>query len=554
MYSDKYIVNALVSLLLAKGVKHAVLCPGSRNIPLVADFCESEDVACHALTDERSAAFYALGIALTTNQPVVLCLTSGSALLNAAPAVCEAFYRHVPLIIVSADRPKAWIGRNDGQTMLQADALANFVRAHTDINDTEANDTNACGMQTLLLNTTINEALNGERGPVHINVHLSEPLFSFTTPQLPQVRNIAALTSDNMPNKLLNDVAQHFMSTANRMLVIGQLPFADNETDKLVQRLKSRCLVVSECISSAEGEPADQIMSLFMREKTIGIDALISMGGNFVGKNIKTFLRKHTTVKEHWEVNADGVAHDTFGTQTAIVKAATNAFLKALLSVGENYIPCPLINQWNKAKEHALRVIGDYEPRFSQLMVVRTFEKLLNNMPFEYHVHYGNSMAVRVGSLYARHYVWCNRGVNGIEGSLSTAAGFSLATSDMVFCVTGDLSFFYDQNALWNDDLRGNLRILLINNSGGGIFSQLAGLNLPAHVMHFVAGQHTANAKGICMQNNIGYLKANNAAELYRTLPHFMTEETERPVVLEIFTNADDDRQEMAALAKKLME
>ncbi len=552
MYSDKYTVNALTALLVAKGVRHAVLCPGSRNIPLVADFCEVEQVECHAVTDERSAAFYALGIALAVKQPVVLCLTSGSALLNAAPAVCEAFYRHVPLIVLSADRPKAWIDRIDGQTIRQAGALANFVRAQADIDDAAESDAATCSMQALQLNNTINRALEGEGGPVHINVHISEPFFSFTTPQLPTVRNIAPLSSADMLGEEELSVARRFMAAANRMIVIGQLPFADKETDMLVRQLKRHCLVVCECLSSASSDPSDRIMAAFMRDdKVTPIDVLISMGGNFVGKNIKKFLRSRT-VKEHWEVNADGVAHDTFGAQTGIVRARAKTFLRALLHCCEEVQPsCPLMEKWNEARELTQRAIDTYEPHFSQLMAVRELENSLEDMDYDSHVHYANSMAVRVGSLYAGHYVWCNRGVNGIEGSISTAAGFSLATTDKVFCVTGDLSFFYDQNALWNTALRGNLRILLVNNSCGGIFSQLSGLNLPSETMRFVAGQHTACARGICEQNDIGYLKAGNAEELHRAMALFMTEETKRPVVLEVFTNADDDRTEFAALVKK---
>lgn len=552
MYSDKYTVNALTALLVAKGVRHAVLCPGSRNIPLVADFSEVEQVECHAVTDERSAAFYALGIALAVKQPVVLCLTSGSALLNASPAVCEAFYRHVPLIVVSADRPQAWIGRNDGQTMVQAGALANFVRAQADIGDADEGDADTCSMQTLLLNNTINKALEGEGGPVHINVHISEPFFSFNTTQLPAVRNIVPLSSGDMPGEEELNVARRFMAAANRVIVIGQLPFADKETDKLIRQLKTHCLVVSECLSSAYGEPADRIMAAFLRgDKTTEIDFLVSMGGNFVGKNVKKFLRSRK-VKEHWEVDADGMAHDTFVAQTGIVRAKAKTFLRALLHVCEEEHPsCPLIEKWNEARELMQRAIDTYEPHFSQLMAVRELENSLEDMYYDSHVHYANSMAIRVGSLYAGHYVWCNRGVNGIEGSLSTAAGFSLVTDDKVFCVTGDLSFFYDQNALWNNALKGNLRILLVNNSCGGIFSQLAGLNLSPETMRFVAGQHTACARGICEQNDIGYLKAGNAEELHHSMALFMTEETKRPVVLEVFTNADDDRREFAALVEK---
>ena len=161
------------------------------------------------------------------------------------------------------------------------------------------------------------------------------------------------------------------------------------------------------------------------------------------------------------------------------------------------------------------------------------------------HIHYANSSAIRLANIYARHPVWCNRGVNGIEGSLSTAAGFSLATRQQgqpTFCVVGDLSFFYDQNALWNQELGGNLRILLLNNGGGGIFSQLKGLaDSPAH--HLVAGTHHTSAEGICRQNNVGYLHANNIEQLYQGIEQLITMKSQRPVLLEVFTDSQDDLQ-----------
>ncbi len=554
MFSDKYTVNILTSLLIAKGVKHAVLCPGSRNIPIVADLFAAGCIECHAVTDERSAGFYALGIALSTQQPVVLCVTSGSAVLNAAPAICEAYYRHVPLIVVSADRPSSWIGRNDGQTMRQYGALRNFVRAQVDIADAKENETDICGMQILKLNETINAALTGGKGPVHINMQISEPFFSFTTTKLPQARNIQIVSTNQGHTEDFLNVARRFMNEPNRMLVVGQMTFEDIEFDRIISRLRKHCLVICECLSTSSCDPADRIMPLFLRDdNTTCIDSLISVGGNFIGKNVKKFLRSNT-VKEHWEVNADGIPHDTFGKQTGIVQADEKSFLEALLGVAEEHaVHCPLLELWQKAKEQTCKAIEEYEAQFSQLMAIREFENSLEDMYYGSHVHYANSMAVRVGSLYAAHYVWCNRGVNGIEGSLSTAAGFSLATDDKVFCITGDLSFFYDQNALWNSELKGNLRILLINNSRGGIFSQLRGLELPPETMRFVDGAHHLSARGICEQNDIGYLHARDADELRSSLALFMTEETTRPVVLEVFTNADIDRQEFLALVEKQM-
>ena len=179
------------------------------------------------------------------------------------------------------------------------------------------------------------------------------------------------------------------------------------------------------------------------------------------------------------------------------------------------------------------------------MATVKYFEEQLADLDTEICVHYANSSAIRLACIYAQHYVWCNRGVNGIEGSLSTAAGFSLATHDMTVCVIGDLSFFYDQNALWNTNLRGNLRIILLNNHGGGIFRQLNGLADSPAADDLVMAKHDNTAQGICTQNDIGYLSAKSMDEMQIGIVTLLTRETERPMLLEVFTDSKDDTEAM---------
>ena len=193
--------------------------------------------------------------------------------------------------------------------------------------------------------------------------------------------------------------------------------------------------------------------------------------------------------------------------------------------------------QWLSALTAAARRADEYQPPYSQMAAVKYFEgKTLNLQRATSNVHYANSSAIRLANIYSRHHVWCNRGVNGIEGSLSTAAGFSVVTDEKVFCVIGDLSFFYDQNALWNQNLRGNLRILLLNNGRGGIFSMLPGLSQSPVADSFVAGAHTTTAEGICRQNNIVYLKAEDEPQMQQGIDTLLTLDSPRPVLLEVLT------------------
>ena len=171
---------------------------------------------------------------------------------------------------------------------------------------------------------------------------------------------------------------------------------------------------------------------------------------------------------------------------------------------------------------------------------MRLLHECLSGQSGNYVMHYANSTPIRLGCLFARSHVFCNRGINGIEGSLSTAAGYSLATAETVYCVIGDLSFFYDQNALWNTNIRSNLRILLLNNSGGEIFAKFDGLR-QSNARGIVMGSHNTSAEGICIENNITYLKAHNTEELCRNIKLLTTVRAERPILLEVFTDTDED-------------
>lgn len=546
MYSNKPTVNILTSLLIDKGVRKVVVCPGSRNIPLVHNFAESPLLECFPMTDERSAAFCALGLSLASDEPVAVCVTSGSALLNTSPAVAEAFYRHVPLIVISADRPLEWIGRQDGQTLPQSGILERIVKHGTDIPDFGEEDQTELNFASLSINTALNECVNGEAGPVHINMQLKEPLFSFTQSCLPVNRNIAsAVSCGTGTSRDAERVIDTFIKVDAKLIVIGQMTRHDPEFDAVISRLREHYLILCEPLASASTEPFDNVLTAVARQLScVPIDMLLSFGGNFVSKRIKQMLRQ-LDIKRHCEVNPTGTAHDTFMHQTSVVAGNEKNFLKALLdktrqrpTVTDNIRErvMPLI-------QRSVRTIDAYRPPYSQLMAVKELEASLENMDCEVAMHYANSTAVRFGLLCARRrYIWCNRGVNGIEGSLSTAAGFSLATRAMTICVIGDLSFFYDQNALWNASLRGNLRIMLLNNGGGGIFHGLDGLDTSHPSMDYITGRHGVCARGVCEQYGIGYLAATNEEEYRQSLATLLNEKTERPIVMEVFTDVETDQ------------
>jgi 2-succinyl-5-enolpyruvyl-6-hydroxy-3-cyclohexene-1-carboxylate synthase len=443
------------------------------------------------VTDERSAGFYALGMTQALKEPVVVCVTSGTALLNLYPAVAEAYYQHRSLVVVSADRPQQWIDQLDGQTLPQPDALGRFVKKAVSLPEPHDEDTR------WYCNRLINEALMVKHGPVHVNVPITEPLFDFSTPELPKERKIELLPAD-ISNVTLSHVCRMFMQAKRPMLIAGQ-PMNPLMDEAVVQI----------------GDDVDYIP-----------DFVLYTGGSIVSKRLKHFLRK---AKETWVVNSEGEVTDTFMNLTHVVQGDGDVVADMVRSNLEE-TPHPFVQKWEALLAQIRQQVVANEPPYSSAAVVKYFEqKRGSNI-----VHYANSMAIRLANTYSKTPVYCNRGVNGIEGSLSTAAGFSCVTDEKVFCVIGDLSFFYDQNALWNQNLRGNLRILLLNNGKGGIFDMLPGLEKSPARDKFVAAEHHATAEGICQQNDIYYQQATTTEEMQRGIDLLLSADFSRPMVLEV--------------------
>ena len=558
MFSNKENVNILTSLLVAHGVTHAVVCPGSRNAPIVHNLNECPDITCFPVTDERSAGFYALGIALALREPVVVCVTSGTAVLNLAPSIAEAYYQHVPLIVISADRPPQWIDQKDGQTLPQPDALGRFVRKAVSV--PEPHDDEERWYCNRLVNEALLAAFSRWRQPVHINVPLSEPLFDFKVEDLPDERAVGSAYGLLAHGGLASDFSPlyDFWKARRPMIVVGQNDrFALNDDWPLWKHV----VVLHESIGCDSGACLfDEVLS----QKDLNAltpDFVLYGGGTFVSKRLKSFLRsgKNTCFGE---ISEDGTLHDTFMNANGVLEGDLNDVLGLFndflsdtdyyetlydIKLGEPADTEAFCKQWHDALKQAEQHRDSYVPAFSQMAAVRCLEAAVERYSMKTNtppaVHYANSMPVRLANLYSKGFVWCNRGVNGIEGSLSTAAGFSLVKECLVVCVVGDLSFFYDQNALWNQNLCGNLRILLLNNGCGGIFTMLPGLEQSAARDRIVAAAHQTTAEGICRQNDVVYLKAENMEQLQPAIDTLLNIEGTRPVLLEVFTDTADDKR-----------
>ncbi|MBO4851565.1 MAG: 2-succinyl-5-enolpyruvyl-6-hydroxy-3-cyclohexene-1-carboxylic-acid synthase [Prevotella sp.] len=553
MYSDKENLNILTALLVKHGIRHAVVCPGSRNAPIAHNLHEA-GIRCVPVTDERSAGFQALGMAQATGLPVVVCVTSGTALLNLAPAVAEAFYQQQPLMVVSADRPLRWIDQLDGQTLPQENALKPFVRKAVALPGIIT-----CDEERWHCNRLVNEALvevggrmaslkSEVAGPVHINVPLEEPLFEFNTGSLPEQRVVMKI--DKGVGKANYRFLAQLLSRAERpMVVVGQHEPMDEAKTLGAALLRTKSVILAERLAGCHdfAVPVDEALLLVKDDEAYQPDTIFYFGGTLVSKRLKHFLRKAGAKGTVVQVAPDGQLRDVTMHLDYLCVGTLQGFIAYLGQEASVSSESTAFHQrWEKVFAQVRQTTDDEQPPFSQLAVVKYFEQQLDDMEYPFHLHYANSTPVRLANSLVGQHVWCNRGVNGIEGSLSTAVGFSIATDDRVFCVIGDLSFFYDQNALWNQNLRGNLRIILLNNGGGGIFHTLPGLEKsPVRDTLVTAGHHTS-AQGICTQNDVGYLKADNMVDMKRGIVALLTENRQRPMLLEVFTNPETDAKALA--------
>ena len=549
MYSDKENINILTSLLVSYGVRHIVVCPGSRNAPLVHNFDVSPDITTHAVTDERSAAFFALGLRLRLRQPVAVCVTSGSALLNTMPGAAEATYQHEGIIIISADRPQAWIGQLDGQTMPQHGALGTFASPSVSLPEPH-NDT-----ERWLCRRLICEAMIANTCPpfpsVHINVPVSEPLFGFSTPCLPEIPPVGIADLDDQNGR---ETLRRILKGKRRLMVISGQTYDDSAAGLLMDKA-SGCVFVAEWLSPyGRVRHIDEILRTTCAEELDNMrpDCIVYIGGHTVSKRLRHYMRSLDSRTMFITVSDDGMLHDVSQHTTLVVKATAGDCMRMIC----NGAICPdadmdFVRRWYDMDNMAARRISASCPPYSQMLAIRRLEENIDNSKDI--VCYANSLSVRAGMMYASAYRYCNRGLNGIEGTLSMAAGMAagakeegmtagnMTAAQNVYCVIGDLSFFYDSNALWIQELAGNMRIMLINNQRGAIFGMLPGLDRsPAHKPLIAAG-HNATAEGICSQYGMEYYRATDTPSLEEGIRLLTSGVHDRPVVLEVLTDADTD-------------
>ena len=542
------LAQSIIQLCNNHNIQHIVISPGSRNAPLTIGFTNHDFFDCYSIVDERSAGFFALGIAQQLQQPVALVCTSGSALVNYFPAVTEAFYSRIPLVVISADRPEHLVNIGDGQTITQPHIFGAHVLY-------EANLEMAFKKSFLKAiksnNSLIEKALhiaNSQNGPVHINVPFPEPLYDTIEVEEQQSKPDKIKLKSNTFSLSKTD-HNKWNSSKRKMILVGvNPPHSVQETYLKLLAEDPSIIVLTETTSNLHHPDffpsIDQLISPLDSTdfETLQPDLLLTFGGMIVSKKIKTFLRTNPP-KTHWHIDPVS-ANDTFFSLTKHFKCDVNTFFDALSSFDATPIVSTYFETWNHVKVRRQQKHKKYLKSipFSDFMA---FDKILKHIPDNYMLQSGNSSTIRYLQLFDLNKtltVFCNRGTSGIDGSTSTAIGAATVSENPTVFITGDLSFFYDSNALWNNYTPSNFRIIIINNRGGGIFRILPGNKNSKNFSTFFETNHDLTAEPISKLFNFEYTSASSNEELETALENFYIQSS-RPKLLEIFTPSSENDQ-----------
>lgn len=552
----KPIVN-LVDILAKKGVRNAVISPGSRNAPLTIALVRHPDIITKSISDERSAAFIALGMIQNLHQPVMLCCTSGSAAYNYAPAVAEAFFQEIPLIILTADRPKEWIHQHDGQTIYQTNIFGKHVKQSFEIG-TDYTHLDAVWHIERTINHAVNLANTEPLGPVHINIPLREPFYPDENEEIrfdSKVRIIELLENEqNLSKPNWADLINQFQDF-DKILIAGGQQQSNEELSNILHHLQEEFQIV--CLGDSISNVGFEAISkhdIFLKpdHENLRPELLITYGKSFISKGLKTFLRTNKAL-QHWHLQLGEHLIDTFQSLTKIIPMKPLDFFKKLYEdldfeqfkngdqdERDGDFQKYWFSQDTKAKTYLERFFDDkiHHSTFNEFYGIKY---LMDSLPNDCQLHLANSMSVRyanyIGVLPNKNIeIFANRGTSGIDGCVSTAVGQALSTDKLVFLLIGDVAFFYDRNGLWNRYLPNNLRIILLNNHGGGIFRMIDGPSKQPELDDYFETIQSQNAERTAADAEMEYFKVNSVGDLKKHSLIFLSNHGKSKII-EIETN-----------------
>ena len=535
VYPKIPLAQNIIDIALAKGLTNIVISPGSRNAPLTIGFVNNPNFKCYSIVDERCAGFFALGIAQQTQKPVALVCTSGSALLNYYPAFAEAFYSQVPLVVISADRPGSKIDIGDGQTIRQKNVFKNhsLYNANLDEESSSQNDFEICeAIDCALL----------QRGPVHINAPFEEPLYETTTEVFRQSLIFEGYDFQDFTKNEIDTFCIEKWNSSSKKMILAGVNYPNVLSQKNIDFLASddAVIILTETTSNLHDDSfinnIDAIITPFTDHEYefFRPQILVTFGGMIVSKRIKAMLRKYQP-DEHWHIDLHR-AYNTFGVFPKHFVMTPDIFFD-ILAMKSKQVASDYFEKMNAIKNLRLNRTTEYFAKipFSDF---KAFQQIIESLPTESMFQISNSSAIRYAQLIdidPTISVFCNRGTSGIDGSTSTAIGAAVASKNKTIFVTGDIGFIYDSNALWNNYVPKNFKIIVINNGGGGIFRILPGHAETPVFNQFFETSHCLTCENLAKMYGYNYGIASTEKSLDESLD-VMYACDDKPFLLEVFT------------------
>jgi len=560
MVSDKLLVQHLVHICEKKGIKYVVFSPGSRNAALVISFNEQSFFNCITIPDERVAAFYAMGLAQQIEQPVIIVCTSGSAALNYAPAVAEAYHQNIPLLVITADRPVEWIDQRAGQTMRQQNVYHNYIKKSFQLTQ-EATHQDDLWYNDRIICEAIDTTMLAAKGPVHINIPFREPLYEtvhssdLSTIKIVETLSAKRVLSEHLMKSILTELEEY----GSKLILVGQ-QFPDEKLDQILSKLinDSSVVILTETTSNVAIDGVHSCIDRFITsvdDDTMEAyipDLLITIGGAIISKKIKALFRKYKP-KAHWHIDEDEHYIDTYQCLTKNIKTDPLSFFHLMNDA--QHSPHDFALRWEK-HETQNRIKHQQFIQSCDWSDLKVFDLIQKQLPPDSDLHLANSTPVRYNQLFDKRNdlrYFSNRGVSGIDGCSSTAIGAAVGTLRMTTLITGDMAFFYDSNALWNQNLPSNIVIIIMNNGGGGIFKIIPGPKDIKQYETFFATEQSYTGEHIAKTFHCDYLKAENENELLEHLDKAYTVQRNGPLILEVFTNTAENEIILADYFKALL-
>jgi len=555
--------RSYLELLAEGGLRHVFISPGSRSAPLTLAFARTEKIKTHVCPDERTSAYTALGMAQALGEPVALVCTSGTAAYNFAPAVAEAFYLDIPLLVLTADRPPEWIGQYEGQSIQQHELYGKHTRFSAtfsaDLAQPDAQWHGARLLQEALL--FLQGKAGKAPGPVHLNVPFREPFYPSTEENFPIEEPVFQTNSWNtfekpLPKKLNAAQEEWLKQFAGKKILLfpaqgwptpEEVKLAEVQKHPIITELTSNFFAVKHGIHFPDFVPYSE---------EFRPDLLITWGGSPLSKPLKLFLRKFPA-KEHLHLTPHFPPPDTYQSLTDVWQMQPEPVLAALAKI-------PAHKNYAILWQNTIDKIKNVRDSFSNNLAFgewQATEKVLSFLAAEKRplsLHLASSMPVRMASYLHRFNtenelrVYANRGTAGIDGCTSTAVGHALAQPERLHVLlTGETAFLYDNNAFWQEQLPENLRIVVINNRGGGIFAKIQGPSQQPEQKRFFQVPHEQDCFNIAARFGLGYLAAHELGELERHLPLWFAP-SDVPSVLEVFTSPEIDAEIWNAFKQEL--